>query len=345
MGQITSHEKFITNQAATVDSTFMGGYFAIYDNLVANNTIRQPVLLLICKSPSDNTFLAYVNGKIGVYKYANMVDNNGAMERNFLWAYYPTTGLLSPFSDASIFLTNPNNTISAGTGTPDVFWKIDLNNFVVQVKGTTTNQVLENGGSLSQGSTVVTYTNDNNWTKKWAFYILSGLQTTVGGSITDITGGTINMIMHSACPFKYDNGLTIASKCQVVIMDNASTGNALSIDMSTTPKPANAITFNITRLDCFLMEYDPVNHTIRPCISNDLCLINDGTSVRFEYSENTRSSNKWILDLDTFAVKNMDTGNCIENGGLISAGSNVAAYPFDNKPNKKWSFHIYNCLA
>jgi hypothetical protein len=161
-----------------------------------------------------------------------------------------------------------------------------------------------------------------------------------------MTGGIINILMHSACPFKYDNtGLVITNKCQVAIMDNASTGNAFAIDMRVSTKPAVAVTFNITRLDCFLMEYDPVNHTIRPCVSTDLCLINDGTNIRFEFSENTRSPNKWILDTNTFAVKNIDTGNCIENGGLVSSGSNLAAYQFDNKPNKKWSFHIYNCLA
>ena len=362
---ITNSKEGLTDTVTTIASAIanvasvaplVSGYYSLYPNLVVNNAITQPVLLLICKDPTAKTFLAHFDGSmnVGVLPYSNTFDSKaGATERAFLWAYYPATGLLSPFSDATLSVANSNNSCTTIAGTPTTFWDLDLANNLIKVRGST-DQVMENGGASSSGSSVITYTNDNNWTKKWSFYIIAGLTTNTGGSITDILNGKINMLMHSACPYKYDasnGGLIITNKCLVVIMDNASTGNALMYSrnsLTSTTASASVISaapFDLTKLNQFILEYNPLDNSIRIPNSNNLCLINDGHAVQFEAFDTTTFKKRWILDLSTFAVRNLDTANCIENGGGASSGSKVAAYAFDKTPNKRWSFHIYNCIV
>jgi len=342
---------------ATLAAPLVSTYYTIYPYLISNNKITNPVLLLICKDSRTTSFLMGNGAGVGVASYLKGLEPDGSsIERECLWAYYPDTGILSPFADGTVCVTNPNGSVGLSSISTPMAWDLDLVNHLIKLRSDST-QVMENGGLSSSGSKVITYTNDNNWTKQWSFYIISGLTTNTGGSIMDLSNGRINVLMHSACPYQYDannGGLVITRKCLVVIMDNATTGNALHIksfgvsnDGVALSAIMEAIPFDITNLSLFMFEYNPTDNSIRPAgdRDNSLCLINDGHAVRFEQFMTTTFCKKWILDLNTFAVRNLDTGNCIENGGDASTGSTIAAYAFDKTPNKKWGFHIYNCLA
>ncbi len=145
-------------------------------------------------------------------------------------------------------------------------------------------------------------------------------------------------------------------KVRLLIYNNEYTKNALVYNKSNKSVSAQNIgNVGMGYPTNAVWEYNPNTLSLCPAVDSDYCLYsmnpNDDKLYVTKWANSglsqigrSKAGKEWVINFERGTVDSLHSMRSIENGGDASRGDALRVYPYDNTPNKRWSFVILSTM-
>jgi hypothetical protein len=150
--------------------------------------------------------------------------------------------------------------------------------------------------------------------------------------------------------------LKLTKKVRLLIYNNEYTKNALVYNKSNkTVSARNVGNVAMGYPTNAVWEYNPNTLSLCPAVDSDFCLysmdpnddklyVTKWANSGFSQIGRSKAGKEWVINFERGTVDSLHSMRSIENGGDASRGDALRVYPYDNTPNKRWSFVILSTM-